>query len=357
MLKAVVAFAAVIGTALSGKFAYNGESWKKEFTLVDYENLDLKKTFDDWKNDFEKKYVSIEEEYQRFDIFIQNVQQISAWNTNSNGAKLRPNQFTDLTNEEFVKYVHGKNGKCFTGNRPKHTIGRKTPKVEALRVKEDPASVDWEAAGMVTPVKNQGQCGACWAFSATGAIECQYAIAHNGELNSLSEQQLIDCSVSEGNLGCDGGEMDAAFEYVKKSHGLCSEKEYPYKAQDGRCEASTCGTIYDPIINYTDVIKKNEQDLENAVAMGCVSVAIEANQLAFQYYSSGILNGTCGTSLDHGVLVVGYGTENGQEYWKVKNSWGTTWGEQGYVLICKNCPDNGNNGECGIYDDPSYPSA
>jgi len=174
-----------------------------------------------------------------------------------------------------------------------------------------------------------------------------------GTLNSLSEQQLIDCSVPEGDLGCDGGEMDNAFKYVMKEGGLCSEAEYPYTAEDGKCQ--TCSTLYNSISTYTDVQKDDEQALEDAVAKGCVSVAIEANQFAFQYYSSGILNGTCGTDLDHGVLAVGYGTLSGQEYWKVKNSWGADWGENGYVLICKDCDKNGNEGECGIYEDPSYP--
>jgi C1A family cysteine protease len=346
----------VIGSVLgSGRFHYNGESWKKEIDLVDYGKMDLKAVWGDWMNHFGKKYESVGEEYHRFGIFLQNMQKIALWNTESdNGASVRPNQFTDLTNEEFVKYVHGNNGKCFSGKRPQHTIGKKGIQIKTDKVSANPTSVDWTTQGVVTPVKNQGQCGSCWAFSATGSIECNYAIAH-GQLNSLSEQQLVDCSVAEGNLGCDGGEMDSAFEYVIKEGGLCSEAEYPYTAQDGKCQATTCGTTYDVIKSYTDVTKRNEQDLENAAVLGCVSVAIEADQFAFQYYSSGILTGTCGTDLDHGVLVVGYGTESGQEYWKVKNSWGTDWGEDGYVLICKDCNKNGDQGECGINDDPSYP--
>jgi C1A family cysteine protease len=359
MLKGVVAFIAVIGTVFGEKFSYNGESWKRELDLVDYGNMNLRKTFDEWKADFGKKYVNIDEEYYRFGLFIQNVQKIALWNSNGdNGAKLRPNQFTDLTSEEFVQYVHGKNGKC-AGNRPRYTIGGKDNKVKSNAVKANPASVDWAAAGYVTPVKNQGQCGGCWAFSATGAIECRSAIALKtpNNVTSLSEQQLIDCSMKEGNLGCDGGEMDYAFKYVESEGGLCTEAEYPYEAKDGTCKASSCGKIYYPITSYTDVTKDNEADLENAVAAGCVSVAIEANQFAFQYYSSGILTGDCGTNLDHGVLAVGYGTQSGQEYWKVKNSWGTSWGEEGYVLICKDCNKNGNKGECGIDMDPSYPLA
>jgi len=350
----VIAFVAVIGSVLAEPFTYNGESWKKEIDLVDYARMNLKNTFDDWRQDFGKKYESVEEEYHRFGIFVENVQKIALWNTDSNnGASLRPNQFTDLTTDEFVKYVHGKNGKCFSGSRPRYTIGGKHG-AKTEKVSADPASVDWTTQGVVTPVKNQGQCGSCWAFSATGSTECNYAIAH-GVLNSLSEQQLVDCSTSEGNLGCDGGEMDNAFKYIMKGGGLCTEAEYPYKGVDGTCKASSCGTLYDPIKTYTDVTKRDEQALEAAAAQGCVSVAIEADQFAFQYYSSGILTGTCGTNLDHGVLVVGYGTQSGQEYWKVKNSWGTSWGENGYVLICKDCNKNGDQGECGINDDPSYP--
>jgi C1A family cysteine protease len=354
MLKSVIAFVAVIGSVFGSelRYSYNGESWKREIDLVDYGKMDLQKTWQDWRRDFGRTYESIEEEYRRFGIFVGNLQKIAMWNTNSDSARLRPNQFADLTNEEFVRRVHGKNGRCFSGQRPKFTIGGKS---QHPRLESNPASVDWTQKGVVTPVKNQGDCGSCWSFSTTGSIECNYAIA-TGNLNSLSEQQLMDCSYSYGNLGCDGGEMDSAFKYVIANGGLATEEEYPYTAKDGVCDTSG-KKFYDPIKSYTDVQKDSETALENAVAAGCVSVAIEANQFAFQYYSSGVLTGECGTSLDHGVLVVGYGTDNGVDYWKVKNSWGTSWGEEGYVLICKACNANGNEGECGILMQPSYPLA
>jgi len=215
-------------------------------------------------------------------------------------------------------------------------------------------SVDWTAKGVVTPVKNQGSCGSCWAFSTTGSVESNSAIK-TGSLISLSEQELVDCSGSYGNDGCDGGLMDYAFEYVKANGGLCTETDYAYTGVDGTCKSSGC-THYNPITGYTDVTQDSETSLETAVTNGPVSVAIEADQYAFQFYSSGVLTGTCGTSLDHGVLAVGYGTTNGQDYWKVKNSWGTSWGEAGYVLICRNCDKNGNAGECGILEEPSYPT-
>ena len=151
--------------------------------------------------------------------------------------------------------------------------------------------------------------------------------------------------------------MDDAFKYVEKSGGLCSESEYPYTARDGTCKSSTCGTAYDPITSYSDVTADSETSLMSAVAEGPVSIAIEADQSSFQFYSSGILDGLCGTRLDHGVLAVGYGSESGSDYWKVKNSWGTSWGMEGYVLICRNCNKNGNKGECGILMEPSYPVA
>ena len=187
-------------------------------------------------------------------------------------------------------------------------------------------------------------------------MECDYAIAH-GTLTSLSEQQLVDCSFAEGDLGCGGGWYYNAWDYAYKAGGLCTESAYPYTAHDGACKASSCGTKYNLMKSSIDtrITADSDSAMENAAAAGCVSVAIEADQTSFQYYSSGILTGNCGTNIDHAVLVVGYGTQSSQEYWKVKNSWGTSWGEQGYVLICRNCDKNGNKGECGINMYPYVP--
>jgi hypothetical protein len=210
--------------------------------------------------------------------------------------------------------------------------------------------MDWVAEGAVTPVKNQGQCGSCWAFSTTGSVEGAYFVAI-GKLVSLSEEDLVQCDHG-GDQGCQGGLMDNAFKWIEQN-GLCSEGDYPYSSGGGT--AGTCKTSCSPVVTvtgFTDVPPKDEKALLLAVAKQPVSVAIEADKSAFQLYNSGVLDSTsCGTQLDHGVLIVGYGTDGGKDYWKVKNSWGATWGESGYLRMVR------DKNMCGIAQQPSYPEA
>lgn len=347
--------------------------WSDEYidNFDKFESISHVAVFEEWSKAFDRTYSSPEEEAHKFLVWLDNWYNILKHNHNSKRGNytLRLNQFGDMTGDEFRYYVHGKSGSCLNGHPEKTRVinpgaAYSSNKGDAeKKVNANPSTVDWRTKGVVTPVKNQGSCGSCWAFSTTGSLECRYAIAE-ATLNDLSEQQLVDCSDSYGNDGCNGGLMDNAFKYIEATGGLCTEAAYPYTGADGKCKESTCGTKYNPISTYTDVTKDNEADLETATTQGCVSVAIEADQFDFQYYSGGVLDGSCGTSLDHGVLVVGYTNVASQSagvgaaaesYWIVKNSWGATWGEAGYVYICKNCDKNGSKGECGIDEEPSYP--
>jgi C1A family cysteine protease len=356
-MKAVLAL--LLGVAFGNPYSQlrYETAWKEEITY-DWENLDHFKAFKNWQTEFGKSYTDLAEEAHRFLVFLDNWKMINDHNVAGDRSfTMKLNQFGDLTGEEFKYYVHGHDGSCVK----RRTVQDRVVMVEETLNVNAPTSIDWtnyNGASYVTPVKNQGQCGSCWAFSTTGSIESRSAIKNSqtgSSIVSLSEQQLVDCSGAYGNEGCNGGLMDDAFKYVEASGGLCTEAAYPYTATDGTCKSTTCGTKYDPITSYSDVTADSETSLQNAVAEGPVSIAIEADQSAFQFYSGGILDGLCGTRLDHGVLAVGYGSESGSDYWKVKNSWGTSWGMEGYVLICRNCNKNGNEGECGILMEPSYP--
>jgi len=345
-----------LGVAFAASDALKMMNWKTEFTKEQLHELDTRGVFEEWHKTFGRDYASESEEAHRYGIWMNNLRRIADSNSQKLSYTLRLNQFGDLTEEEFRIKVHGKTGSCLR-QEDKIAIQKvqQQPKVHK-KLGDLPASVNWTAQGVVTPVKNQGDCGSCWAFSTTGSLECDYAIKY-GKLTSLSEQQLVDCSSSYGNQGCSGGWYYYAWEYAASVGGLCTEDSYPYMGVEGSCQQGSCGAKYNSPGNpiYYKVPADDSTDLQTAAASTCVSVAIEANQFAFQYYSGGVLTGTCGTSIDHAVLVVGYGTTDGQDYWLVKNSWGASWGEDGYVLICRNCNDNGADGECGINLYPAYP--
>ncbi|CAF1667633.1 unnamed protein product [Adineta ricciae] len=268
--------------------------------------------------------------------------------------RLGINKFATLTNAEFREQFNGyKRSK--QSNQLYSEFRR--PHVPASPYVALPVSVDWRDQGIVTPVKDQGQCGSCWAFSSTGALEGHHARA-TGKLVSLSEQQLVDCSTNWGNNGCNGGLMDNAFKYVHDNKGIDDEKTYPYVGKDeAACKfrrksvATTCD-------GFVDIPTGNETALQEALALqGPVSVAIDAGQSSFQFYVSGVYSDPqCSSEeLDHGVLAVGYGVANDpvkgqQEYYIVKNSWSASWGDKGYIKMARN-----KNNMCGISTAASYP--
>lgn len=219
-----------------------------------------------------------------------------------------------------------------------------------------------EAAGAVTGVKDQGQCGSCWSFSTTGALEGAYKLKTKS-LVSFSEQNLVDCDNFKNggtDMGCNGGLMDHAFKWVQKNGGLCTEASYPYTSGTtkaaGTCADSKCSKVGDVAPkSYTDVVKNSDSAMMSALSQQPVSIAIEADQSAFQLYKSGVFTAACGTKLDHGVLAVGYGSLDGVDYYKVKNSWGSSWGMNGYILLARGISQA--EGQCGMLSGPpSYPN-
>jgi len=257
------------------------------------------------------------------------------------------NQFADLSQKQFADVVG-------LGNDMRDKR-RRTRKPVKFMNETIPTSVDWRTEGAVTEVKNQGQCGSCWSFSATGSMEGA-VFKGSGQLVSLSEKQLVDCSTS--NSGCNGGLMDYAFEYVINNKGIDTEADYPYQPEQGICDKSKESKHSATITGYEDVTPNNVQALMEAISIVPTSVAIEADTEVFQLYSTGVLNSAaCGTSLDHGVLAVGYTEENDADFpnaFIVKNSWGRTWGASGYVYLSRDTSQSGRKGVCGILEQPSY---
>ena len=282
---------------------------------------------------------------RRNTIWQSNKKYIETHNANADkfGFTLGMNGFGDLENHEVVAIFNGYRQELKNLSNSK-AVFLANPNVEIA------ASTDWREKGAVTEVKNQGQCGSCWSFSATGSLEGQHFLK-KGELVSLSEQNLVDCSTSYGNHGCEGGLMDNAFRYIK-ANGIDTEASYPYQAHNELCrfKAADVGATDS---GYVDIPRGDEKALTQAIAsVGPISVAIDASKTTFHYYKEGVYSDSLcsSTKLDHGVLAVGYGTQDEQDYYIVKNSWGSAWGMQGYILMSRN-----NENNCGIATQASYP--
>jgi len=304
-----------------------------------YSEHEYQTLFTQWIEQHDKTYQH-EEFFHRYNNFRYNLDFITWNNAQNKSYTVAMNKFGDLNTAEF--------GELMTGFRPALQANARFPSEV-----EDPfvaASVDWVKAGAVTPVKDQGQCGSCWAFSATGAIEGAVFVKEK-RLTSLAEQQLVDCAGAQGNQGCNGGLMDYAFDYVIANKGIGSEASYKYTARDGSCKKVPSVST---ISSYKDVAEGDENALLQASNQQPIAIAIEADQSCFQFYHAGVLDdASCGTDLDHGVLLVGYDNDasSKKDFWLVKNSWGVSWGDKGYIKFVR-----GKN-QCGLTLAASYPIA
>jgi len=302
--------------------------------------------FEAFKRKFGKTYKSAIEEEFRQKIFLDNLKTVNDHNKLFKAGKvtfdLAINTFADLTSQEFAAQY----------NKFKMPAAYKPKSLFKSGAKAAPDTIDWRDSGYVTGVKDQGQCGSCWSFSAVGSLEGQH-FAATGDLVSLSEQNLMDCSWDYGNEGCNGGWMDQAFQYIIDNGGVDTEESYPYLERDAACNfnAANIGATAN---GYVDIPSGDEAALKEAAGtVGPIAVAIDASHASFQLYNSGVYSEPlCMQNvLDHGVLIVGYGTDAGTDYWLVKNSWGVSWGEQGYIQMSRN-----DNNQCGIATQASYPT-
>jgi C1A family cysteine protease len=322
-----------IGGATITSFLDDSDEWKQ---------------FSNFQDRFSKKYETLQDLESRFQVFRTNLRNIIVHNLDlSQNFTMGINQFTDLTPEEFkAQYV--------SGYKPLKSFGCAS---YSTHDNNAPNSLDWTTKGVVNPVRDQGQCGSCWAFATTANAESVWAIA-KGQLLDLSEEFLVDCATGVGyfNMGCNGGQPDSALKYMI-NNGQCSEASYPYTSgvtkTAGSCQK--CSSAGVKFSSCYDVTPKDQVALKSALSKQPVVIAIEADTKYFQSYSSGILTDgiKCGTTLDHAVEIVSYGTENGIDYWKVRNSWSSTWGEQGYVRIQRSDSTN-DIGVCGIAAEPSF---
>lgn len=348
---------AVISLAVLSLVALVGSVFSAPFT----EDLERLPELDEWeafKSKHMKSYPSAEHESYRKSIYAANKKKVTDHNNKlahgNSDQHLRLNHLADLTDEE---YRHMCGGKALP-DQDREAFEIFVPTVGDSRAL--PASVDWRTKGAVTPVKDQGACGSCWAFSGTGALEGQWFLK-KGKLVSLSEQNLVDCSTASPNKGCDGGNPAPAFQYIMSNGGIDTSAAYPYDSMNTQHGRNTCRFKSSGVgaqdSGYVQVAQGDEAALKDAVAnIGPISAMIDATPLHVQFPPTGVIginDSTCKTDpkqLNHFVLVVGYGTLNNQDYWLIKNSWGKGWGDQGYAKMARN-----KKNYCGIASFATYP--
>lgn len=331
---------------------------------ADEENeADVQSKFVDWVKRFNKT-IFIDQVFTRFNTFKANREKVRAHNRDSNSSfTMALNEFADWTAEEFQATFTGLDSSeeeqedtAVLGRSSSFGFGAKH--YAPAGYVPQAGGVDWREKNAVTSVKYQGKCGSCWAFSANGALESAVAIKSGRSPVRLSEQQLVDCAGDQGNHGCNGGMMEKAFRHIIQNGGVCTKQAYPYTSYEGQ-SGSQCTNACNKVaaVSSYNTVAQSTNALQSALDRGPVSVAVAAYH--WQFYEGGIVT-VCGTTLNHGVLAVGYGTVSSQgygshasqDYWIVKNSWGVSWGEGGYIRIAKG--SNSNN-VCGIRKHALYP--
>lgn len=328
-----------IALGLMAAAALNKHSVANKFTD------EVKEHFESWKAQHGKTYFTEAENLMRLSNFAKNLATIKAHNESGLSWKLGVNHLSDLTHEEFKANYLG-------FRAPKHSKGLRGECASALPAGV-PASIDHTTLGGVNPIQNQGQCGSCWAFSATASIEYCAWKKDQKTLLKLAEQELVDCAKGVwGDLGCNGGMPDRAFRYTHY-RGMELEKSYPYTAKDGKCVRDASKVVV-TTISHEDVTTHCPTALMSAVSDKVISVAVDAEK--WMHYKSGIFAAAgCGTQLDHAVNAVGYGTDDsGANFIKIRNSWTTKWGELGYIRLANDMKQN--SGTCGVLLAPSYPT-
>mmetsp|Transcript_25836 Transcript_25836/g.31240 ORF Transcript_25836/g.31240 Transcript_25836/m.31240 type:complete len:362 (+) Transcript_25836:217-1302(+) len=316
--------------------------------------LPLLSKFKRWIEEHDKTYDTDDEFLERYAIWEENDAYINEHNgrTPPPSFTLGHNHFSDLTEDEYQRYNFL--GPYASPPSPSFPAATSRRLRSHLSGDDVPDAVNWVEKGAVTEVKDQGKCGSCWSFSATAAVESAMFLK-TGVLESLSEQQIMDCD--KVDKSCNGGLMDQAFTYIENAGGLCTLESYPYEAKDGTCRVDDCTIVnQSDVVSFVDVTEKTENGLKAAIAQQPVAIGINAAKKSFQLYKSGVFSGQCGIMIDHGVVAVGYGTDedSGMDYWMIRNSWSPKWGEKGYVRIAveSKLP---KRGKCGIYTSASTP--
>lgn len=326
-------------------------------TLQIFGKASLIDTFEDWIHKFEVKFHDETHFTSVYRIWTENNNFIEKINSMNLTYTLGHNQFSGMDEVQFSNYLGYQNKDSVNELKTQYLRGF----TDSMLQSSLPTSINWVEKGAVTSVKDQGICGSCWSFSSTGALEGAYFTTY-GILPSFSEQQLVDCDNLKNDgkdHGCNGGLMDNAFLWIQKNGGLCEEKDYPYTSgltkTANACQTSCIEISNSKISNFVDISSSSDNAMMSALSKQPVSIAIEASQKEFQLYKSGVFSGTCGTKLDHGVLAVGYGSQQDGDFYLIKNSWGTSWGDGGYIKLGRGKQYNNGDGQCGMLLEGSYP--